>query len=144
MFCEVLKEIKVSDAYCSRCMNQNEQKLHSLKSNDYCILFHDLLPIVLPSSLAKQVTYAILELCTIFQILRSKVLKVEELDKLQYRATIAFCWLEKIFPPLFFTITVHFFIHLPLEAKLGGRVHNRFPLSGIILPYRYVLLYHNN
>ncbi|XP_039115825.1 uncharacterized protein LOC120251353 [Dioscorea cayenensis subsp. rotundata] len=129
LFCQVLKNIKVPDAYSSNIskgVNQKERKLQSLKSHDYHILLHDLLPIALRSSMSKQVTHAISEICNIFKILCGKVLKVEDLDKLQYRATIALCHLEKIFPPSFFTIMVHLIIHLPLEAKLGGPIYYRW------------------
>ncbi|XP_039138748.1 uncharacterized protein LOC120276078 [Dioscorea cayenensis subsp. rotundata] len=50
LFCQVLKTIKVPDAYSSnisKCVNQKERKLQSLKSHDYYILLHDLLPIAL-------------------------------------------------------------------------------------------------
>ncbi|XP_039119539.1 uncharacterized protein LOC120255833 [Dioscorea cayenensis subsp. rotundata] len=129
LFCQVLKTIKVPDAYSSnisKCVNQKERKLQSLKSHDYHILLHDLLPIALRSSMSKQVTHAISELCNIFKIICGKVLKVEDLDNLQYRATIALCHLEKIFPPAFFTVMVHLVVHLPMEAKIGGPVYYRW------------------
>ncbi|XP_039142533.1 uncharacterized protein LOC120279674 [Dioscorea cayenensis subsp. rotundata] len=138
VFCQVLKNIKVPDGYSSnisRCVNQKERKLHSLKSHDHHILLHDLLPIALRLSSSKQVMCSISELCNIFKILCGKVLSVEELDKLQYRASMVLCQLEKIFPPSFFTIMVHLLIHLPLQAKLGGPVHYRwmYPIERFLL-----------
>ncbi|XP_039134228.1 uncharacterized protein LOC120271620 [Dioscorea cayenensis subsp. rotundata] len=129
VFCQVLKNIKVPDGYSSnisRCVNQKERKLQSLKSHDHHILLHDLLPIALRSSLTNRVTCAISAFCNIFKILCGKVLTVEELDKLHRDAIISLCDLEKIFPPSFFTIMVHLVIHLPLQAKLGGPVHYRW------------------
>ncbi|XP_039119156.1 uncharacterized protein LOC120255387 [Dioscorea cayenensis subsp. rotundata] len=89
MFCQVLKNIKVPDAYSSN----------------------------------------------ISRFLCGKVLDVNELDKLQLRATICLCQLEKILPPSFFTIMVHLLIHLPLEAKLGGPVHYQwvYPIERFLL-----------
>ncbi|XP_039119143.1 uncharacterized protein LOC120255377 [Dioscorea cayenensis subsp. rotundata] len=138
VFCQVLKDIKVPDGYSSnisRCVNQKERKLHSLKSHDHHILLHDLLPIALRLSSSKQVMCSISEHCNIFKILCGKVLKVDELEKLQYRATMVLCQLEKIFPPTFFTIMVHLVIHLPLQAKLGGPVHYRwmYPIEQFLL-----------
>ncbi|OMO52139.1 Zinc finger, CCHC-type [Corchorus capsularis] len=142
VFCTVLKNIKVPDGYASnilRCVNAKERKLSSLKSHDYHILLHDLVPIALrsamSSSTSKQVTQAIIELSNIFKELCGKVLKIDELDKLQDRAAITLCQLEKIFPPSFFTVMVHLLIHLPLEAKLGGPVYFRwmYPVERFLL-----------
>ncbi|XP_039133312.1 uncharacterized protein LOC120270384 [Dioscorea cayenensis subsp. rotundata] len=66
VFCQVLKNIKVPDGYSSnisRCVNQKERKLHSLKSHDHHILLHDLLPIALRLSSSKQVLVEVKELC---------------------------------------------------------------------------------
>ncbi|KAH1122620.1 hypothetical protein J1N35_005780 [Gossypium stocksii] len=64
----------------------------------------------------------------------SKVLIVEELEKLQDRAALTLCNLEKIFPPSFFTIMVHLLIHLPHEAKLGGPIFYRwmYPIESFL------------
>lgn len=100
VFCQVLKDIKVLDGYSSnisRCVNQKERKLQSLKLHDHHILLHDLLLIAMGSSMPKKVTCALSELCHILKILCSKVLKVKDLEKLQDKATIDLCQLEKIF-----------------------------------------------
>ncbi|KAH1090470.1 hypothetical protein J1N35_017727, partial [Gossypium stocksii] len=55
-----------------------------------------------------------------------KVLNAEELEKVQDRAALILCNLEKIFPPSFFTIMVHLLIHLPHEVILGGPVFFRW------------------
>ncbi|KAK5826759.1 hypothetical protein PVK06_021689 [Gossypium arboreum] len=47
-----------------------------------------------------------------------KVLEVEELKKVQDRAVLTLCNLEKIFPPSFFTIMVH--LHYPGGSIAGG------------------------
>ncbi|KAG8491052.1 hypothetical protein CXB51_014206 [Gossypium anomalum] len=129
VFCMVLKDIKVPDAYASnisRCVSFKDRRLYSLKSHDYHILMQDLLPIALRCCMSKNVTSCIIELSNIMKAICGKVLNVEELEKVQDRAALTLCNLEKIFPPSFFTIMVHSVIHLPHEALLGGPVFYRW------------------
>ncbi|KAG8485751.1 hypothetical protein CXB51_019124 [Gossypium anomalum] len=125
VFCMVLKDIKVPDAYASnisRCVSLKNRRLYSLKSRDYHILMQDLLPVALRCCMSKNVTSCIIELSNIMKAICGKVLDVEELEKVQDRAALTLCNLEKYFPPSFFTIMVHLVIHLPHEAILGGLV----------------------
>ncbi|KAG8472909.1 hypothetical protein CXB51_034798 [Gossypium anomalum] len=136
VFCMVLKDIKVPDAYASnisRCVSLKDRRLYSLKSHDYHILMQDLLPLALRCCMSKKVMSCIIELSNIMKAICGKVLDVEELEKVQDRAALTLCNLEKIFPPSFFTIMVHLVIHLPHEAILGGP----FFLS-MDVPYRKV------
>ncbi|KAG8472497.1 hypothetical protein CXB51_034179 [Gossypium anomalum] len=129
VFCMVLKDIKVPDAYASnisRCVSFKDRRLYSLKSHDYHILMQDLLPIALRCCMSKNVTSCIIELSNIMKAICGKVLNVEELEKVQDRAALTLCNLEKIFPPSFFTIMVHLVIHLPREAILGGPIFYRW------------------
>ncbi|KAG8503618.1 hypothetical protein CXB51_001607 [Gossypium anomalum] len=129
VFCMVWKDIKVSDAYASnisRCVSLKDGKLYSLKSHDYHILMQDLLPLALWCCMSKKVTSCIIELSNIMKAICGKVLDVEELEKVQDRAALTLCNLEKIFLPSFFTIMVHLVIHLPHEAILGGLVFYRW------------------
>ncbi|KAK5845753.1 hypothetical protein PVK06_001969 [Gossypium arboreum] len=134
MFCTVLKDIKVPDAYSSnisRCVSLKDRRLYSLKSHDYHILMQDLLPVALQCCMSKKVTSCIIELSNIMKAICGKVLNVEELEKVQDRAALTLCNLEKVFPPSFFTIMVHLVIHLPHEAIIGGRVfyHWMYPIE---------------
>ncbi|KAK5793831.1 hypothetical protein PVK06_034990 [Gossypium arboreum] len=129
VFCMVLKDIKVPDAYVSnisRCVSLKDRRLYSLKSHDYHILMQDLLPVALRCCMSKNVTSCIIELSNIMKAICGKVLDVEELKKVQDRAALTLCNLEKIFPPSFFTIMVHLVIHLPHETILGGPVFYRW------------------
>ncbi|KAG8480732.1 hypothetical protein CXB51_025390 [Gossypium anomalum] len=129
VFYMVLKDIKVPDAYASnisRCVSFKDRRLYSLKSHDYHILMQDLLPIALRCCMSKNVTSCIIELSNIMKAICGKVLNVEELEKVQDRATLTLCNLEKIFPPSFFTIMVHLVIHFPHEAILGGPIFYRW------------------
>ncbi|KAK5786082.1 hypothetical protein PVK06_040709 [Gossypium arboreum] len=76
--------------------------------------------------MSKNVTSCIIELSNIMKAICGKVLDVEELEKVQDRAALTLCNLEKIFPPSFFTIMVYLVIHLPHEAILGGPVFYRW------------------
>ena len=128
VFCTVLKDIKVPDAYASnisRCVSVKDRRLYSLKSHDYHILMQDLLPVALRCCMSKKVTSCIIELSNIMKAICGKVLDVQELQKVQDRAALTLCNMEKIFPPSFFTIMVHLIIHLPHEAILGGPVFYR-------------------
>ena len=64
LFCTVLKDIKVPDAYASnisRCVSVIDRTLYSLKSHDYHILMQDLLPVTLQCCMSKKVTSCIIE-----------------------------------------------------------------------------------
>ncbi|KAH1083065.1 hypothetical protein J1N35_022826 [Gossypium stocksii] len=128
VFCTVLKDIKATDAYASnisRCVSLKDKKLYSLKSHDYHILMQDLLPLALRCCMSKKETSCIIELSNIMKAIWGKVLNVE-LEKVQDRAALTLCNLEKIFPPSFFTIMVHLIIHLTREAIIGGLVFYRW------------------
>ena len=51
---------------------------------------------------------------------------VKELEELQNQIVITICQMEKIFLPSFFTIMVHFIIHIVEEIRLGGLVNFRW------------------
>ncbi|KAG8503945.1 hypothetical protein CXB51_002268 [Gossypium anomalum] len=129
VFCMVLKDIKVSDAYASiisRCVSLKDRRLYSLKSHDYHILMQDLLSVALRCCMSKNVRSCIIELSNIMKAICGKVLDVKELEKVQDRAALTLCNLEKIFPPPFFTIMMHLVIHLPHKAILGGPIFYRW------------------
>ena len=68
----------------------------------------------------------LIDLSCYFREVCSKVLQVEDLEKLESRIAMTLCELEKIFPPSFFTVMVHLVIHLATEAKIAGPVHYRW------------------
>ncbi|KAK5775445.1 hypothetical protein PVK06_043339 [Gossypium arboreum] len=121
VFCMVLKDA----SNIPRCVSLKDQRLYSLKSHDYHILMQDILLVTLRCCMSKKVTSYIIELSNIMKVICGKVLNVEEFEKVQDRATLTLCNLEKIFPPFFFTIMVHLQIHFPREAILGGPVFYR-------------------
>ncbi|WVZ64025.1 hypothetical protein U9M48_013611 [Paspalum notatum var. saurae] len=64
--------------------------------------------------------------------LNSKVLYIDELEKLEKRIIMTLCRMEKIFPPGFFTVMVHLVLHLATVAKIGGPVRNKARPEGCI------------
>nr|GEX20647.1 hypothetical protein [Tanacetum cinerariifolium] len=69
---------------------------------------------------------AITELCIFFHAICLRVLRIEDLEKLQKSIVEIICKLEKIFPPGFFDSMEHLVVHLVWEALLGGPVQYRW------------------
>ncbi|XP_026410924.1 uncharacterized protein LOC113306169 [Papaver somniferum] len=128
-FCRTLKDIKVPDGYSSnisRCVNVKDRKIMGLKSHDYHVLMEYLFPIALRGHLDGDILEALSELCMFFKVLCTRVLKIEDLDKLQDSIAITLCKLERIFPPSFFVVMMHLPIHLTQQAKDAGPVQYRW------------------
>ena len=85
-----------------------------------------LLPIALRGMIPNVLWDVITELCTFFRAICSRVLRIEDLEKLQKSIVETICKLEKIFPPGFFDSMEHLVVHLAREALLGGPVQNRW------------------
>lgn len=97
-----------------------------LKSHDYHVLMEYLLPIALRGHLDGDILEALSELCMFFKVLCTRVLKIEDLDKLLDRIAITLCKLERIFPPSFFVVMMHLPIHLPQQVKDAGPIQYRW------------------
>ena len=76
--------------------------------------------------LPKKVSNALTELCNFFKELCSKVLQVDDLDRLETQIAITLYKLEQIFPHSFFDVMVHLAIHLSWEAKVASPVQYRW------------------
>ena len=61
------------------------------------------------------------ELSYFFRVLCAKELSPGLLEEIEELAPELICKLEKIFPPGFFNPMQHLILHLPTEARLGGR-----------------------
>ncbi|XP_076916834.1 uncharacterized protein LOC143576683 [Bidens hawaiensis] len=126
--CKWLKTVKFPDGYASNigsCVNVKQCTFYSFKSHDGHVFMQRLLPIILSGMLPKQIFEPIIELCTFFRVICSKVLHVEDLEKLGKSIVVTICKLEKIFPLGFFDSMEHLVIHLTSEALLGGPVQFR-------------------
>ncbi|KAL0543936.1 hypothetical protein IC582_019042 [Cucumis melo] len=120
-FCKFLKSIKFSDGFVSstsRCVHERERKISSLNTHDYYILLHRLLPIGIGAFISKNVYTTIIELYSFFRDLCARTIRVSGLDRLQAYIIIIICKLERIFLLSFFSVMVHFVVHLPYEIKV--------------------------
>jgi hypothetical protein len=129
LFCEVLEYIMVPDGYCGniyKSVNSAEGKIHGLKTHDCHVLMQQLMPIALTGILPDHVTAVLFELSAYFRGICSKVLHVNELERLEESIKVTLCKLEMIFPPGFFTVMVHLVVHLATECKLAGPVCYRW------------------
>ena len=134
-FCKFLKEVKVPYGYASNiswCINVNERKIFGLKSHDCHVLMQQLLPLAIRGVQHKNGCAAIVELCSFFKQLCSKVLKT---DQLENDIIVTLCKLERIFSPSFFDVMVHLPMHLANKAKVAGQVQydGCILLSGMFL-----------
>lgn len=121
--------MKVPDGYSSnisKCVQLRPPKLIGLKSHDYHILMHQLLPISLRKTMQRSVRVPLINLSKYYRELCFKVLKPQELVRMEKDISIILCQLEKLFPPSFFDIMVHLSVHLAREARIGGPVHYRW------------------
>ncbi|GJS44251.1 transposase, Ptta/En/Spm [Tanacetum coccineum] len=128
IFCRALKEAKLPYGCASniaQCVRTSERKVSGYKSHDAHILLHYLLQVAVVKSLPKHVAMPLIRLGDFFRNLCSKVIKPQELDRLELEITEILCELEKIFLPAFFDIMVHLPIHLVNEVRLGGPVQYR-------------------
>ena len=129
-FLMTLKNIRVPDGYSSnisRCIDLVNLKVNGMmKSHDCHILMEQLLPLAIRTTLPHEVSAVLIELCSFFRQLCAKVLKIEDMEKLQNQIVLTLCHMEMLFPPSFFTVMVHLVVHLVEEVKLGGPVHYRW------------------
>lgn len=129
-FLTTLRNITVPDGYSSNissCIDVDNHRLNGmLKSHDFHILMEQFLPLAMRGSLPDEVSAVLNELSSFFRQLCGKVLNVKALDKLQHDIVLTLCHMEMLFPPSFFTVSVHLIVHLVDEAKFGGPVQYRW------------------
>ncbi|KAL4016784.1 hypothetical protein IC575_024441 [Cucumis melo] len=127
--CRTLSDLKAPEGYSSNfrsLVSLENLTLSGLKSHDCHVLMQQLLPIAIRGVLPNNVRVAITRLCSFFNAICSKTLRISDLDKLQQDVVETLCLLEKYFPPSFFTIMVHLCVHLVREAKLCGPIYLRW------------------
>ena len=127
--CLWVKNLKFPDGYStnlSRCVNIEERKFSGIKTHDCHVFLERLLPFLVRDLLPKKVSDALTELSNFFKKLCSKVLRVDDLDRLEAQIAITLYKLEQIFPPSFFDVMVHLAIHLSWEAKVVGPMKFRW------------------
>ncbi|KAA0040643.1 transposase [Cucumis melo var. makuwa] len=127
--CRTLSDLKVPEGYSSNfrsLVSLENLTLSGLKSHDCHVLMQQLLPIAIRGVLPNNVRIAITRLCSFFNAICSKTLRISDLDKLQQDVVETLCLLEKYFPPSFFTLMVHLCVHLVREEKLCGPTYLRW------------------
>jgi hypothetical protein len=92
-----------------------------MKSHDYHIWIERLLPAMVRGYVPEHVWLALAELSYLFHQLCAQELSRTMIDDLENVALVLRCKLEKIFPLGFFNLMQHLILHLPYEARMGGR-----------------------
>ncbi|KAL0434356.1 UNVERIFIED_CONTAM: hypothetical protein Slati_2769900 [Sesamum latifolium] len=131
--CEWITRLKFPHGYASnlvRCVGMKELRLHGMKSHDCHVFIQKLISIAFREMLPESVWSALAEVSLLFQILCSATLDVNKVKELEDSVAAILCNLEIIFPPSFFNSMEHLVVHLPYEARVGGRIQYRF-LQGL-------------
>ena len=81
---------------------------------------------LLPEEVSALVSAPLIKLSSFFKTLCSKVLSVDDLEKMENQIVIVLCQLERIFPPSFFDVMMHLPIHLVGEAMIARPVQYRW------------------
>jgi hypothetical protein len=124
---EVLQWIKMlmfPDGYAaklSRRVNLSTLRVLGMKSHDVHIWIEQILPAMVRGYVPKHVLLALSELSYFFRQLCAKELSRTMVADLERLAPVLLCKLEKIFPLDFFNPMQHLILHLPYEARMGGR-----------------------
>jgi hypothetical protein len=93
-----------------------------MKSHDFHIWIGRILPTMVQGYVPEHVWLVLSELSYFFRQLCTKELSRTVVVDLERLAPVLLCKLEKIFPPGFFNPMQHLILHLPYEARMGGRV----------------------
>lgn len=128
VFCKLLKNVKLPygcAANISRYVHTDERKVVGYKSHDAHFILHYLLQFAAKKSLKPEVAKPLIKLSEFLRGLWSKVIVLDDIERLQEEIVEILCEFEIIFPPAFFDIMVHLPVHLCNEVKCGGPVHLR-------------------
>ncbi|XP_074337042.1 uncharacterized protein LOC141674219 [Apium graveolens] len=133
IFCSVLENTKLPYGCASnigRYVHTKERKVVGYKSHAHFIL-HYLLQFAIKKTTKAEVAVPLMKLSACLRALWSKVIDLEELEKLETEIVEVLCQFEMIFPSAFFDIMVHLLVHLTREVRLGGPQHlrNMFPIE---------------
>ncbi|CAN6586007.1 unnamed protein product [Malus baccata var. baccata] len=137
-FLKFLSFVKFPDGYASNiahCVNIDRGKLAGLKSHDCHVILQRLLPVGIRHLLPPDVVKPIMLLSSFFSQLTSKTLRRTEVNQFRHDIVQVLCTFEMIFPPAFFTSTIHVMVHLRDEALLTGPVNFRwmYPIERYLL-----------
>jgi hypothetical protein len=102
-------------------VNLSTMRVLGMKSHDFHIWIERILPVMVRGYVSEHVWLALSELSYFFRQLCAKELSRTVVADLERLAPVLLCKLEKIFPPSFFNPMQHLILHLPYEARMGGR-----------------------
>ena len=122
-----LSQIKFPSNYVSPLRQRiADGKLRGLKTHDFHILLHQVIPLCLRDVGDPKVVGAVMRVSRIFRKLCAKVVDVAEKNILLDDVAETICSLEKELPPSVFVIMMHLPIHLVQELFICGPVHTRW------------------
>jgi len=93
-----------------------------LKSHDFRVLLHDLLPIAIRDILPKIVRQVATWLCIFFNFICRKIIDHNTLDDFENKVVIVLCQLYMCFSPSFFDIMVHLTILIVMGIRICSPV----------------------
>jgi hypothetical protein len=96
-----------------------------LKTHDFHILLHQVIPLCLRDVGDPRVVVAIMRVSRLFRKICAKLVDVNEKEILLEEVVETVCSLEKELPPSVFVIMMHLPIHLVQELYICGPVHTR-------------------
>ncbi|GKA67005.1 uncharacterized protein Tco_0766813 [Tanacetum coccineum] len=133
-FCQCLHGIKVPSGYSAnikKLVSMKDLKLSGMKSHDCHVLMTQMIPIAIRGILPNHIRHTITKLCLFFNMIHSKVIDPEVLDKWQHDVILTLCQLEMYFPPSFFDVMVHLVSHIVREIKMCGppSLRNMYPFE---------------
>ncbi|KAL3698153.1 hypothetical protein R1sor_012229 [Riccia sorocarpa] len=97
-----------------------------MKSHDYHIFMHQILPFCLRGLMSPDVSMTIMRLCRIFRRLCVKTWDPNEYSSLCEDVAVTLSLLEIHFPPSFFDVMTHLTVHLVEELEICGPVTTRW------------------
>ncbi|GJU57624.1 ribonuclease H-like domain-containing protein [Tanacetum coccineum] len=118
-------------ANIKKLVSMKDLKLSGMKSHDCHVLMTQMIPIAIRGILPNHIRHTITKLCLFFNMIHSKVIDPEVLDKWQHDVILTLCQLEMYFPPSFFDVMVHLVSHIVREIKMCGppSLRNMYPFE---------------
>ncbi|GJR46496.1 uncharacterized protein Tco_1314599 [Tanacetum coccineum] len=95
-FCQCLHGIKVPSGYSAnikKLVSMKDLKLSGMKSHDCHVLMTQMIPIAIRGILPNHIRHTITKLCLFFNMIHSKVIDPEVLDKWQHDVILTLCQL---------------------------------------------------
>ena len=85
----------------------------------------------------------LIEISNYFNDICSKTIDVKHMEKLEKEIVVTLCKLEQLFPPSFFTVMIHFVVHLASEVRIAGHVQYRwmYPIERYKIKYLKLIYY---